>query len=114
MVLTNTSRAANDVMMPIPIFQSNPSGAITGSIARPRRPAKLLRSRSPARFAEDGVLECCSVGVLGTDEDCFSIIPLLRDSVTPLPLLGYVARNQSRMLMPRITVPARRRNNRER
>ena len=38
-VLTNTSRAAKALMMPTPIFQSNPSGSISGSIDRPSRPA---------------------------------------------------------------------------
>ena len=32
MVLTKTSRAANEATMPMPIFQSKPSGRMTGSI----------------------------------------------------------------------------------
>ena len=41
---TKTSRAAKAPMMPTPMRQSKPSGAIAGSIAWPRRPAKLWRS----------------------------------------------------------------------
>src|SRR5436309_11274247 len=36
------SRAANDEINPTPIFQSNPSGLIAGSMNRPARPAKLF------------------------------------------------------------------------
>ena len=42
------AKAANDEIIPIPIFQSKPSGAMIGSIARPAIPAKLLRKRKPA------------------------------------------------------------------
>ena len=38
-VLIITSRAANDVISQTPIFQSNPKGAIIGSIACPILPA---------------------------------------------------------------------------
>ena len=38
-VLTTTSRAANDVIRPTPIFQSKPRGAIMGSIILPICPA---------------------------------------------------------------------------
>ena len=40
-------RAAKDATKPIPIFQSNPSGIITGSSISPIRPAKLCRKRAP-------------------------------------------------------------------
>ena len=39
--LTKTSRAANDVMRPMPMRQSKPSGLIVGSMRWPARPAKL-------------------------------------------------------------------------
>jgi len=39
MVPTNTSRAANEVISEIPIFQSKPIGAIKGSIFFPKIPA---------------------------------------------------------------------------
>src|SRR3972149_73652 len=38
-VPTKTSRAANEVISEIPIFQSNPNGAMAGSIDLPRIPA---------------------------------------------------------------------------
>jgi hypothetical protein len=37
--LLNTSRAAKDWMRPMPIRQSKPSGAMSGSMAWPARPA---------------------------------------------------------------------------
>ena len=48
MVETMTSRAAKEERSAIPIFQSNPSGAIAGSMRRPARPAKESRSETPA------------------------------------------------------------------
>ena len=42
--LTKTSRAAKEVMSPMPILQSKPSGLMTGSIRWPARPAKLYWS----------------------------------------------------------------------
>ena len=36
------SRAASDVISPMPIFQLKPSGLITGSMVRPMVPARLL------------------------------------------------------------------------
>ena len=70
--------------MPMPIFQSKPSGAMTGSMSRPRRPAKLWRRLSPAAWlssaaagfaravdwwetAADGEL-ALQVGALGSTE----------------------------------------------
>ena len=39
MVPTNTSRAAKEVISAMPIFQSNPNGAMRGSIFLPIMPA---------------------------------------------------------------------------
>ena len=40
-VPTMTSRAAREVMRPMPIFQLKPSGLMAGSIVLPIMPAKL-------------------------------------------------------------------------
>ena len=39
------SRAASDVISPIPIFQLKPSGLMTGSMVRPMVPARLSSMR---------------------------------------------------------------------
>ena len=61
MVLTNTSRAAKDASMPMPIFQSKPSGAMTGSSNRPACPAKLRCTRALSLSASNCTnwLVCC-------------------------------------------------------
>src|SRR5437763_5035477 len=99
-VLTKTSRAANEATMPMPIFQSKPSGAMAGSMARPGRPAKLLRNCSPARS--------------------FCVKPLNRRTVEAAPgvsdltverfndstfVRGDAANPQSRRFRPRISAP---------
>src|ERR1041384_2856446 len=71
------SRAANDEINPTPIFQSNPSGLITGSMNRPARPAKLFCT--------------CTLAASGAFE----------------AVRGKAARAQSKIEIARITVPAR-------
>src|SRR2546423_1560239 len=71
------SRAANDEINPTPIFQSNPSGLIAGSMNRPARPAKLFCTWTLAA------------------SDAFEVVR------------GKAARAQSKIEIARITVPAR-------
>jgi len=70
-VLTNTSRAAKEVMMPMPIFQSKPRGLRAGSIARPIRPAKDCRSRSPDSSRSKRCRASACSGVGGFEAVCF-------------------------------------------
>src|ERR1051325_8409958 len=117
--------------MPMPIFQSKPSGLMTGSIRRPMRPAKLWRSFAPAssfsREAEEvrgerGEVRASEApidegGASGAEADdrrsrggcCGNAARRVAKSFSIWELRGYVARNHRMMLMPRITVPARRR-----
>src|SRR5215212_12043959 len=62
---TNTSRAANAPRMPTPIRQSNPSGAMRGSMRWPTRPATLCRNCSP-RCWPARVSSACVRAVPGT------------------------------------------------
>src|SRR5580765_8225190 len=75
------SRAANDEMSPMPIFQSKPRGLIVGSINRPARPAKLF-----------------SICVAPALEVGFPWLVRFR---------GNAVKAQSRIEIERITVPAR-------
>ena len=73
------TRAASDVINPMPIFQLNPSGSTKGSMVRPMVPATLS--------SIGGALPFCS---------------------------GTLASSQSTMVVPMITVPARRKKTFER
>src|SRR5688500_9770268 len=103
-VETSTSRAAKLAISATPIFQSNPRGAITGSITRPSFPAKLFRSCSLSPALASG---CESEKIIPSAAATFPSYGT--DSV-----LGKYISAQRMMEIARITVPARFTNNQDR
>ena len=58
MVLTKTSRAAKEVTMPMPIFQSKPSGAMTGSMSAAQAAGKAVAQLLAGLAVERGEPAC--------------------------------------------------------
>src|SRR4051812_11692993 len=88
-VETSTSLAAKLAIRATPIFQSKPSGRMTGSIVWPRRPAKLL-------------LSCCDSGGGWSAE----ALEAVDSGAATAADLGKYIRAQRMIEIARITVPA--------
>ncbi len=101
-----TSRAANELRIPTPICQSKPSGAITGSIRCPTRPANECSRPLRAVFCA----ACCRNSTASSVCPANSIRSAAASwtrAASGTGLFGYVAKIHKTIEIARMTVPAR-------